>query len=412
MSLIGEELDISQYLTVLEKRLSELRYRSNVTKLYFYNFLMGFYLLAGVIIPYYLIWGKLTFLQFMFLQSYYALVIMVFEIPFGALSDRLSKKYALFLSGLFSAVATLIYGTQPNLTLFIIGDTMFALSEALVSGSNESLLYDSLKSVGKEKHLSKTIAKCNAIFLISMAIAAPLGPLIAVYFSLPMVMILMFVPYIFGTLIALTLKEPRISAKDARPNFRTTLKSGFKQLKSDKVLRTMVLDMIVIEMLIMVLICSYQYYLFQLKVPLFYFGIIASAYCVIQIIFSIAVPKFESVVKNKKKYLVVNTIAPGIAYMMIGIILVIPLLVFLILLVFGFGLSRYLLFFNGINERIPMENRTTVLNTISMIKLLIKAAILPIVGFLAMWNLNTVYIIIGALIIVLALTNRVKREYL
>jgi len=396
----------------METRFNPVGYRSNILKLYLYNFFMGFYLLSGVLIPFYLIWGELTFIQFIFLQSYYALIILLFQIPFGALSDYISKKMALVLSGLLSAIAALIYSNKPNFIIFLVGEALFALGEALIAGSNESLMYDSLKSVGKEKDYSKSIAKCNSIFLLSMALAAPLGPIIAINFSFSMVMVLMFFPNIFGAIIAINFKEPIVRNKKENISFFTLLNSGFKELKKNRVLRILTFDMIIIEILVFFLLFTYQLYLFALNVSIIYFGIITSSYYVIQIIFINFLPKLENHFKNKKNYLIINTITPGIAYILIGIIFIVPLIMILILVVFSFGFSRYILFVNGINNQIEVENRATVLNTISTIKLLLKVLILPIIGFLVLLNLHLFYIVIGILIIFLALNSRVKKDYL
>jgi len=412
MKIIMNKLTVMENNNALANNRALINYRSNIFKLYTYNFMMGFYLLSGVLIPYYLIYGKLTFMQFMFLQSYYAVIILLFQIPFGAISDYISRKLALFLSGLLSAIATLIYGINPNIIFFLIGDTIFALAEALLSGTNESLIYESLKNVKQENKYTKTMAKSNAIFLLSMAISAPLGPIIAIYFSLPMVMIFMFFPYLFGTFVALTFKEPIKNGHNKNVNFFKTLKSGFKEIKCDKILRILVFDMIIIEILVLVLLYTYQFYLYQLNVPIIYFGIIASSYYLIQIVFTILIPKVGNQIKNKKKYLTINTIAPGIAYILIGIIFFIPIIVILILIAFGFGFSRYIIFDKSINDRINIENRATVLNTINTIRLILKALLLPIIAFFALWNINLIFVIIGALIIILALKSKVKKEYL
>ena len=396
----------------METRFNPVGYRSNIFKLYLYNFFMGFYLLSGVLIPFYLIWGELTFIQFIFLQSYYALIILLFQIPFGALSDYISKKMALVLSGLLSAIAALIYSNKPNFIIFLVGEALFALGEALIAGSNESMMYDTLKSVGKENDYSKSIAKCNSIFLLSMALAAPLGPIIAINFSFSMVMVLMFFPNIFGAIIAINFKEPIVRNKKENISFFTLLNSGFKELKKNRVLRILTFDMIIIEILVFFLLFTYQLYLFALNVSIIYFGIITSSYYVIQIIFINFLPKLENHFKNKKNYLIINTITPGIAYILIGIIFIVPLIMILILVVFSFGFSRYILFVNGINNQIEVENRATVLNTISTIKLLLKVLILPIIGFLVLLNLHLFYIVIGILIIFLALNSRVKKDYL
>jgi MFS family permease len=386
--------------------------RSNIRKLYFYNFIIGFYLLSGVIIPFYIIWGHLTFLQFILLQSYYTIIILIFQIPCWALSDYISRKLSLFLSALFSALTMLIYLNTPSIFLFLIGETLFALAEAFIAGSNEALIYESLKEIGREKDVSRVVAKTNALFLVAMAFSAPLGPIIAYYFSLPMVVVFMFFPYIIGTFISLTLKEPKKYREKNSKNILGAIKSGFRDLKNNRVLRTLVFDATAIEVLVTALLYTYQFYLYQLSVPIIYFGFISSGLNVIEIILLNLFSKFQNLVKNKKRYLTINTVTLGIAYSLIGVVFFTPIVIILILIVFGFGFSRYIMFLNGINDQLKLENRATVLNTINTVKVFLKAILLPIVGFLVIWNINILFIIFGSLIVIFALKSRVKQEYL
>lgn len=396
-----------------KKLTNRINFKTNIKKLYIFNFLMGCYLISGVLIPFYLIWGRITIIEFLILQSYFTIMTLLFEIPCGAIADRLSRKYSLFLSGLSSTLAALIYGSMPNIFLFFIGETLFAFGTSTMSGSNEAILYDSLSKIGKEKKFSKVVAKEHSLFLLGIVISAPIGALIAYYLSLQLVMILMGFPYISGTLITLTLKEPKNPIKRKSPNLLTTLRSGFYYLKKNKILRILTFDMLIVEAFVIFSIIFYQLYLFkELHVSLIYLGIIESILNLIQIIFINLIPIFEQDVKNKKKILLLNTIIPGIAYIFIGLIFFNPIIIILIILVMGFGLSRYIIFLNGLNKNIEKEHRATFFSTINMIRLLIRALMFPFIALILMMNINLTFIFLGFIIIILGLTSKVKNEFL
>ena len=396
-----------------EKLTNRIYFKANIKKLYIFHFLMGCYLISGVLIPFYLIWGRLTFIEFLILQSYFTIMALLFEIPCGAIADRLSRKYSLFLSGLASALAALIYGSMPNILLFFIGETLFAFGTSTMSGSNEAILYDSLSKIGKEKDFSKVVAKEHSLFLLGVVISAPIGAMIAYHISLQLVMVLMVFPYISGTLITLTLKEPKNTIKLKSPNLLTTLRSGFYYLKKNKIMRILTFDMLIIETFVIFLVIIYQFYLFkELHISLIYLGIIESILTLTQIVFNNLVPIFEQKIKNKKKILLLNTIIPGIAYIFIGLIFFTPIIIILIILVMGFGLSRYFIFLNGLNKNIEKEHRATFFSTINMIRLLIRALIFPFIVLILMMNINLVFILLGFIIIILGLKSKVKNEFL
>lgn len=396
-----------------ERLTNRINFQANIKKLYIFHFLMGCYLISGVLIPFYLIWGRLTFIEFLVLQSYFTIMTLLFELPCGAIADRLSRKYSLFLSGLASASAALIYGSIPNIFFFFIGETLFAFGTSIMSGSNEAILYDSLSKIGKEKNFSKVIAKEHSLFLLGVVISAPIGAMIAYSISLQLVMILMVFPYLSGTLITLTLKEPKNTIKQKSPNLLTTLKSGFNYLKENKILRILTFDMLIIESCVIFLVVIYQFYLFkELQVSLIYLGIIESVLTLTQIVFINLLPSFEGEVKNKKRILLLNTIIPGIAYIFIGLIYFTPIIIILIILVMGFGLSRYIIFLNGLNKNIENEHRATFFSTINMVRLLLRALIYPFIGLMLMMNINLIFILLGFIIIILGLNSKVKNEFL
>ncbi|MFX1258123.1 MAG: MFS transporter [Promethearchaeota archaeon] len=402
-------------VNLLERNLglNKKKIKSNIKKLYLFQFLMGLYLISGVIIPFYLIWGGLTFFEFALLQSYYTIMIIIFEIPCGAIADRLNRKLSLFLSGLSSAIAALIYGIIPNIFLFILGETLFAFGTALMSGTNEALIYESLKICGRKKEFSKVIGKSNTLFLLGIVISAPIGALIAYYFSLPLVMSLMFFPYIGGTLITLTIREPKAPQSTKSHKFFSKMKFGFSTLKKNKILKVLTFDMIIIELFVAFLVLSYQYYLIkELSIPLIYLGFIDALLTLIQAIFTNLLSTLEKEIKNKKRFLYLNTIIPGIGYILIGITFFAPIIIILIIITVGFGLSRYIILLNGINKQLNDENRVTILSTINMFRMVIKALFLPFIALILMWDINIAFIILGIMILLFAVKSKVKNEFL
>ena len=389
------------------------KWRANIWKSYLIHFIEGFHLISGILLPFFLTWGRLTFVEIMFLQSYFTVMILVFEIPCGAIADYISRKFSLILGTLATAFAALVYGSYPNIFIFTIGETLWAFGAALTSGTDTAFTYDTLRKLGREDDVSKVMARNRSFSLLGIAISAPIGSIIGAYFSLNLVMSLIFVPFIIATLISLTLKEPNhdLERKKADKYF-TVVKSGFTELTNNKILRILAVEMVITESLVFFLIWTYQVYLEALSFQLIFFGFVSTLMTLVQIFFNNIVPTLENKIHNKRKFLKCYTIIPGIGFILMALIHFIPVSIPLILIVIGFGFSRSLIFVKGINLQIESENRATVISTVNMFASFIRAILYPLVGYLVMWNLSITFILLGAIIIIFALLSRIKNEYL
>jgi DHA3 family tetracycline resistance protein-like MFS transporter len=392
---------------------TEDKWKSNIRKSYIFHFLMGLHLVSGVLLPFFMTWGKLVFVEVMFLQSYFTMMILVFEIPCGAIADYISRKFSLILGALITAFAALIYGSYPHIFIFIIGETLWAFASALTSGTDQAFTYDTLKKLGRENDISKITARNRSFMLFGIAISAPIGSVIGAYLSLNLVVTLMFIPFFIAALVSLTLREPNHEIeKKKTENYLKVLKSGFKELRRNTILRILAFEMIITESIVFFLIWTYQIYLEALSFQLVFFGLVSASMTVIQIFFNNIVPKLTTKLKNKTRFLQVYTLIPGLGYILMALIFYIPISVPLILTIIGFGFSRSIIFVKGINKQIETNNRATVLSTINMAASLIRTILYPLIGFLVMWNLGITFVLLGTVIIIFAIISRIENEYL
>jgi MFS family permease len=413
MSLFQKNNTEIEPVSILEvDNIQGLKSNSNIAKLYFFNFLIGFSLISGILIPFYLIYGGFTFYDFLLLQSYYALALILLEIPCGIIADKIGKEFALTLAAVSFLLIPFVYGIIPNKFLFFIGETLFAFSFALISGTNEAIIIDNLKVVGKEKRIMKVVALNDGMFLLGIVISAPLGSIIANFVSIQLIILLMIIPYCLSLILTLTIHKTS-SENSVKRKSAQILKSGFKLLWKNKILKILVFEKIIIEILIVFLVVTYQYYiLIEFNIPLFYFGFIEAGLMLSQFTFLNIIPHVANSGAHKKKILLINTIIPGIGYLLIATINFAPAVIFLFLIVIGLGLSRYIIFTNGINSQIKQGNRVTILSSINVISGTLKAILYPLIGFLIMINMNFLYLLFGVVILLIALKSKVKKEYL
>lgn len=388
-------------------------WKLNILKLYLFNFMMGFHMISGVLLPFFLTWGKLTFVEIMILQSFFTLMIVVLEIPCGAVADHISRKFSLILGALSTALAAIVYGSFSNIFIFMIGETLFALGHSLISGTDQAFLYDSLNKLGKREQISKFAARNRSFNLLGITLSAPLGSLIGSNLTLNMVMILMFIPFSIAVLISISLKEPLIENRNLESEtYFHVIKTGLKKLRNNSSLRILAFDLIMVESLIFFLLWTYQVYLEKLNFPLELYGFISSSMTISQIIFTNLIHTFNKRLNNASRFLQIYTIIPGVGFILMAFIYFTPVSIALILIVIGFGFTRNILFINGINKQIESKNRATVISTINMIRGLVHSILYPLIGNLVVLNLSLTFIILGVMVLLIGIFTRVKEKHL
>lgn len=391
----------------------EITYRSNITKFYIFSFILGIHTVRAVYIPFMMDWGGLSFLQIMILQSYFTAMILLLEIPSGAIADFLGRKVGLCLSAVSISAAAFTYSIIPNFYLFFLAETLWAFGASLMSGTNQAFIYFSLKSYGEENKLSAIFGRSRTFNLIALTISAPIGSIIAEFISLPFTMTCLAFIYINAFVVALTFKEPKLTNNEYhKENYFRIIISGFKQLYKKKTLKILAFDWIPINVLIFFMFWAYQVYLQAINIPIGWFGFILAGMNIINAIFSSLIPLFLKKSKNKKLFLIIINLVNGLAYIFLGLTAIIPLGLAIISIIIAFGYTRDLIFVDGINTQIDSENRATVLSTINMFGSLLRAISYPFVGILVELNVFYFFIGIGVLILLLTLFTRSRSENL
>ena len=387
------------------------KFKSNINKYYVFQFIFGIHTVRGVFWDYMHIWGGLTYFEYMILQSYFMIIIFLFEIPSGAIADYIGRKTGLTLSALSVSLAAFMYSIYPSILLFFIAETLWALSLALSSGTNEAFLYSSLKSYGEEEKLTKVMGRNQQLNLIALTISAPLGSIIATYISLQFTMICLGLIYISAFIVTFTFTEPSYKKKE-RMEYLQIVKQGYKELKNNKILSILCFDRLFINVLIYLLFWTYQPYLRELGVQTLWLGPITSIMNITTAIFAWYIPRKMKKTNKKLKFLIFVDLLNGVAFILMGIAFGYIVGIIMILIVTALGYPRNLIYVNGINTQIAADERATVLSTINMFGSFFMAMMFLFIGFIGTLNIFFVFIVVGILIIIFTVSSRVKNDYL
>lgn len=387
-------------------------FSANIWKMYVFKFLSNLHFMGGVLIPFFVDWGHISFAQIMFLQSWFMLWVFILEIPTGTVADFLGRKTSLAFGALMMVAGIFIYTSSPDFFVFLLAEFVWAISAALVSGADEAFVFDTLKKMDLTGRAKKLFARLESFKLAGIMISAPIGSLIAVYFGLRMPMLVMAIPVTLAFLLSLTFREPKTEKSSESTRYIDILKRGVKFFYHNRVLQILALDMVAVASIGYFMIWLCQPMLQKAGVPIIYFGIVQAMLVLSEIVLMNSYPWLEKILRYKKRVIFYSALFTGLAFILGGLTDYLPLVLVAIMVGGGFGLSRGPLFSSYLNQHIPSGERATVLSTIAMFRQLVLVVINPLVGYAVDWSLNYTLIILGLIGVVFSFVSRVKEEHL
>jgi MFS family permease len=388
------------------------KYRSNIWKMYADSFFYYMHFIAAVLVPFFTEWGGISFSQVLFLNSWFMFCIFIFEIPTGTVADFFGRKTSMLLGSIVCILAVVVYSSYPNFYMFLAGETIWALAFTLKSGANEALIYDSLKMIGQEERSPKIYSRMESCKMAGILIGALLGGVLARFGGLRMPIVCMIVPFGLSALFVASLKEPPAGEKTAKTSYSQILKGGIAFFAGHRILKILTLDMVAIGSYAFLIIWAYQMLLKEAAVDIIYFGIVHAMMCLAQIAVLQSFNRFEKYLGRKKRLLVATALIAGIGFVVLGLSNSAWLIVSMITVTAGFGLSRTPLYISYMNKFIPSDMRATVLSVTSMARNIGIGLVNLVAAVMAGWSVKYMMIANGAAIIFFSLATRVKEEHL
>lgn len=386
--------------------------KRNIRTLYLIILAYNFNFATSILVPFVLMYGKISFSEFMIIQSYFTIMVVMLEAPSGAIADYFSHKFSLFLAGICQAIAIAIYSCFPSFWIFFIGETIFAFSGSLISGTDHALLYENLKRLNKADKITKYQSNYTAFQTIGLLTASFLAGFIGEYINLQFAVFITVIPSILSGICCLRIKKIPIPVDG--DTYITVLKKGIKEIFRKKETIILVFHRCIIGALVMIFGWAYQKYFLIRGVEVAIIGVFFTFFAVLRLLGN----KFTSFLVNKLKNskiklsLDLTTILTGIMFILLGFPFPLFLSLCFMMTIEFFGMTRKFYYLRGLNRLIEV-NRATAHSTISTILYLFISTFYFVVGMLDI-DVFTLYIIIGILIIGISLTSLtfLKSRYL
>ena len=126
----------------------------------------------------------LTIEQFSILNTVWAITIVCAEVPSGALADLLGRKRLLVLTSLLMIVELSVIAFVPiaNMSIvfwaFLVNRVLSGLAEAMASGADEAIAYDSLVAEGNPAHWPRVLSVQMRAKALAGVISTTLGAVV------------------------------------------------------------------------------------------------------------------------------------------------------------------------------------------------------------------------------------------
>ncbi len=182
-------------------------YARNIPVYYLFQFTRGFHLWVPLWFLFLQLEHGLSFTQIGWLEAIFGITAILAEVPTGAIADRFGRRVALAFGAFSFAAATVLFGAL-DYPLLVAGYLSMAVAMTLFSGSDEALLFDSLRQLGRsdayERHAGRGQAVATASLLGATLLSGPLTSQL----GFQTVVLLSAAGMGLAGLIALFLREP------------------------------------------------------------------------------------------------------------------------------------------------------------------------------------------------------------
>jgi MFS family permease len=375
----------------------------NIRTYYFYSTFSELLILGPVLVLFLTAKG-LSFTEIMLLQSISAISVFIFEVPTGALADKVGRKYSVILGAFLWAVGLFLYIGGKSFIVFMLSEIVFSLGSAFRSGSDSALIYDSLKLLGREKEYQKVEGKARSFALYAQAVGSVLSSfLYEADIYLPLVVSILFMAVTI--IIALRFKEPHIEENQGKVElnyFQQIKESGSYIFHHDK-LKAIVVFSMIFYVFYRTGFWYFQPYMESVNIPVKYFGLLFFLFNITAAFIS----KRSGYIMDKTKpktltfmafLMIISFLILGTAKVWVG--------VFAILLqqaargIYRPVTTKYL------NKHIPSDKRATILSFHSLCTNLALAAAYPFMGILKdSTDIFTTHIVLTVSMFVLTLIS-------
>jgi MFS family permease len=350
------------------------RLNANLGKIYLYKLLGDSWLIAPILIPFYMSNG-LNSTQVFTIQAAYALSVLLCEVPSGYLADVIGRRRTLLLGAALLPVGVAVYAFSGRFWTFVLAEFVIAVANSMRTGSDSAFIYDTLIRLGREDRYKTFEGKAFFFSRFGSSLGAVLGGVLAAS-SLRLPFYVNIAAAALMLPLALSLVEPERKKIESPHPFRDILRIC-RFMLADPRLRPLVLLAALIMSTGIIGLWSYFLYYRDLSIGVGYYGIMFALSQLASAAGAKSAHRLETLLGSRRGLLAVLPI--GLNFLLLGLVRSLWLFPVILLNLFLWGYSFPVLL-DQMNRKIASEVRATALSLASMAGSLAFVLLSPVFG--------------------------------
>jgi MFS family permease len=198
-------------------------YELNVWKSYVFTFLTSFQLWWPIWVIYLTDERGFSLTQVSVLEALFWIVIVCAEVPTGMVADRYGRKISLVSSAAFTSVAILVFGMAGNYLVVLLAYFLWGIGLTFQSGADSALVFESLKKLGREQDYQRIAGVGWGLFSLGATCGLLAGAPIAAATNLSTPILLSAAVMFVALFVAWSMKEPDLPHEELRLGYRSLL---------------------------------------------------------------------------------------------------------------------------------------------------------------------------------------------
>lgn len=356
-------------------------YEANIWKTYAFQLLLSLQLWWPIWVLYLTDYRGFTLTQVSGLEALFWVVIVLGEVPTGAVADRFGRKTSLMLGAACIVVAVVVFGVASNYWIVLASYVAWAFGLTFQSGADAALTFESLRAVGREQDYPRVAGIGMGIFSFGMLAGLLAGAPLAAATNLALPILLSAGIAFLALLVAATYREPPEVAGEERLPYRAlVIESGRTAWRQPPVRAMLILAAILVGSTNAAFIFA-QPFLDQHDVPVELFGLAQAPMRVVGILGAVMAYRVVAAFGLRTTLIAVPLITT-VSYALLGGWSS----------VYAFGATTTIVLMNNVllpvsndylNRRIPNNQRATILSFRQLLTSITIASFQPGLGVIA-----------------------------
>ena len=249
----------------------------NVRRFYLFAFLFNFQPWIPIWVLYLIEERGLTLAQVAAMEAVFQGVIVLAEMPTGAVADRWGRKTSMLLGCIGAPIGIVVFGLADSFGLLLLSYAIWAFSFTLFSGADSAFVYDSLASVKREGEFSRVMGKARAFAMGAAMVGALLGAPLAALTDLTTPIFVGAAMAVLAAMVVVTFHEPDRHEDHEELKYFQIIRDALRYAKGHAQVRTMMVLHAVLAIGALSAFIMIQPYLSDHGLPTAQFGIFVVA---------------------------------------------------------------------------------------------------------------------------------------